>query len=193
MIFMNKYILLFLIVNVISEISLSQSNKSVIKFQAEVQIGPLDGQRGTYVQLQSVNGISYKGYFLGIGTGLDYYFMRSIPLFLELKKNLFNKANTPFIYADGGLEYPWPSNNDKLTLGEINARQGYRFAAGIGYQFAISNKSFLEFNAGYSYKQIKENVLGYSQIFDPRVDWLDYTQHYSYNLNRLSVNIGLIF
>src|SRR3954471_10659348 len=105
MIFMNKYILLFLMVNVVSQISLSQGikiNKSRIKFQAEVQVGPLDGQRGTYIQLQSVNGVSYKGYFLGIGTGLDYYFMRSIPLFLELKKNLFNKGNTPFIYADGG-------------------------------------------------------------------------------------------
>lgn len=183
-------------VNIISEISLSQGNKSNkpgIKFQAEVQVGPVDGQRGTYMQLHSVNGISYKGYFLGIGTGLDYYFIRSIPLFLEVKKNLFNKSNTPFIYADGGLEYPWPSNNDKLNLGEIDAKRGYRFSTGIGYQFPVSNKTFLEFNAGYSYKQIKENVQGYSPIFDPRIDWLDYTQHYSYNLNRLSVNIGLVF
>jgi hypothetical protein len=183
-------------VSILSEISLSQSNnrnKSLIKFQGEVQIGPIDGERGTYMQLQSVNGISYKGYFLGIGTGLDYYFMRSIPLFLELKKNLFNKPKTPFIYADGGLEYPWPSNNDKLTLGEINAKRGYHFSTGIGYQLAVSNKSFIEFNAGYSYKQIKENVPGYIQIYDPRIDWLDYTQHYTYNLNRLSVNIGLVF
>jgi hypothetical protein len=193
---MNKYILVFLIASIISEISLSQVNKinkSTIKFQGEAQLGSIDGERGTYIQLQSINGISYKGYFLGIGTGLDYYFMRSIPLFLELKKNLFNKAKTPFIYADGGLEYPWPSNNDKLTLGQINAKHGYRFSAGIGYQVAVSNKSFIEFNAGYSYKQIKENVPGYTQIYDPRIDWLDYTQHYRYNLNRLSINIGLIF
>src|SRR5881227_3562178 len=99
---MLKYILLFLMVNVISQISISQGNKSNnsgIKFQGEVQVGPLDGQRGTYMQLQSVNGISYKGYFIGLGTGLDYYFMRSIPLFLQLKKKLLNKNNTPFIYA----------------------------------------------------------------------------------------------
>src|SRR5215203_3590562 len=71
------------------------------------QVGIGWGGSGEGLQLQTINGLSYKTYSAGIGIGLDYYWARTIPLFIDLRKNIFSKKQTPFVYADLGLNMPW--------------------------------------------------------------------------------------
>src|SRR5438067_13301438 len=73
--------------------------ENVIRFRSSIVIGTLDGERGTSFQLQSINGIAYKTYSAGIGLGLDYYFMRSIPLFIQLEKSITKHNTSPFVYG----------------------------------------------------------------------------------------------
>ena len=164
-----------------------------IQFEVNVLAGPVDGERGTSAQIEVIPGIKFKGYHVGIGTGVDYYFIRTVPVFLELKKAFTPNKNSVFVYADAGFDYPWPSANNKIAEPQLNFTCGHRLAGGIGYQIAAFKKTFLQMSVGYSYKQLKQNVQGWGTIYDPRVDWFDFTQHYNYKLNRLAFNIGLCF
>ena len=168
-------------------------NIKKVQFEMTVLAGPTDGERGTSAQIEVIPSIKYKGYYIGVGTGVDYYFIRTIPVFLELKKVFTPNTNSVFVYADAGLDYPWPSNNNKLMQGQMDLSNGHRLAGGIGYQISVFKKTFLQLSAGYSYKQLKQYVQGWVTIYDPRVDWFDFTQHYNYKLNRLAFNIGLSF
>ena len=56
------------------------------KFQSQNFIGVLGGEKDASFQIQTINGVQYRTWFSGIGTGLDFYFQRSVPLFLSVGK-----------------------------------------------------------------------------------------------------------
>ncbi len=66
-----------------------------VRFHSINQVGILAGISEANLQLQSVNGIQHKTGFVGLGVGLDYYYARSIPVFIDLRKDIFNKPITP--------------------------------------------------------------------------------------------------
>src|SRR5688572_9219460 len=72
-------------------------------FSSINQIGGLYGSKGTYFQLQTINGIRYKTWFAGIGAGIDLYTRGGFPVFLDVRKDIFEKRSTPFLYADAGI------------------------------------------------------------------------------------------
>lgn len=191
---MKQYLLIVLII--LAHISFSQSiqkNGKKYQFETGIVVGPVDGEKGTSVLMQSISGIKYKSYFIGLGVGLDYYFIRTIPVFVEFRKTLIAKHNSVFLFGDAGYAYPWASSNNKLMMGQMNLSCGHMLSGGVGYQISAFKSSFLQFRASYSYKQIKQTINGWPTINDPRVDWLDYSQHYNYKMNRLAIGMGLIF
>src|SRR5690348_17254089 len=80
--------------------------QSKVKFETNNQIGLLSGSSGNALQLQTINGISYKTVSLGIGIGIDNYYFKTIPLFVDVRKNIFEKKQTPFLYVDAGTNFP---------------------------------------------------------------------------------------
>ncbi len=56
------------------------------QFHSINNIGLLEGQTGSAFQLQSINGMQYKSWYAGIGLGLDFYRYRTIPLFIDFRK-----------------------------------------------------------------------------------------------------------
>src|SRR6476620_3545484 len=79
--------------------------KHALTYNSIALAGLLEGQQGSSLQLKSINGVQHKNLFAGIGVGFDYYFVRSIPLFMDVRKTNFLK--TPlFIYADAGMHMP---------------------------------------------------------------------------------------
>jgi len=131
-----------------------------IKFQSNLQPGILIGQSGSNpaFTISSINGIQSKSWFAGIGIGLDYYgAKRSVPLFIDVKKDLSEKVNTFFLFADAGYNFPWLMDNQKMKFVEkYNASGGLYYETGIGYKFKIFTNTHIGFSAGYSFKQIKE-------------------------------------
>ena len=55
-------------------------------YQGTVHIGMLNGSSSAATNLQTVHGVTYRGWFTGIGIGLDNYSYRTAPLFVELRK-----------------------------------------------------------------------------------------------------------
>src|SRR3977135_1033301 len=78
-----------------------------LSFRSLNFVGLLEGETGSAFQLQTINGLQRNGWFAGIGTGLDYYRYRSIPLFFSVSKKIGNKKSGFFISMDEGLNYAW--------------------------------------------------------------------------------------
>src|SRR5688572_21595778 len=114
--------------------SLAQDNEKKscsCGFQSILNIGLLEGQGGSDFLIQSINGYRYKGWFAGIGAGIDYYRFRSIPLFLDIRKNILNNNFTPFVYADAGIHFPWSKDDESYYWG-ASMSNGLYYDAGIG-------------------------------------------------------------
>lgn len=160
-------------------------------FSSINQAGVLNGSKGAYLQLQTINGIRYKTWFAGIGAGIDYYTHRGFPVFLDVRKDVFNKRSTPFLYADAGIHLV---NNAKEKLSEWYQNtysNGFYGDAGIGYKLGFRSAGGLLVSAGYSYKNINRryeyiNTCGTPNCYE---DYFTYKNYY----HRLSLKLGWQF
>jgi opacity protein-like surface antigen len=160
-------------------------------FSSINQIGVLHGSKGGYFQLQSVNGIRYKTWFAGLGIGIDYYDRPTYPLFVDVRKYIFNKPSTPFLYADGGMHLVGKRVQKAGNWHQNEYYNGVYGDAGIGYAFGLDSKARWLISTGYSYKFSKRK---YEYIPDctggPCTD--SYYTFKSY-FHRLTVKMGLQF
>lgn len=148
----------------------------------------MEGQGGTSFGLQSVNGWKYKTFFAGIGVGIDGYKVRSIPVFADIRKNIFQKPNTPFVYLEGGVNFPWTS--DITDWYRIEYKAGLFYEGGLGYLLPVKGAD-LVFSAGYSFKGYKEERSYTVWCVDG--DCPDRQENWTYQLRRISVRAGLRF
>jgi hypothetical protein len=183
---MKKWILIMLLL-----ISNQMPAQTKYGFQTQIQVGLHEGSVGSAFQLHTINGIRYKTWLAGVGTGLDYYRVRSIPVFLNVQKAFSHSANSPFVYAAGGYNFPWLREKDKdwMTTGE--SKGGLYFDAGIGYQLPVLKNSALYFSGGYSVKKYSSksyyDAIPYYSGPSPAVNTYDFT------FRRLSIKTGLRF
>lgn len=160
-----------------------------VRFHSTNQVGFIQGQEGSALLLQSINGIQYQTYLAGIGVGLDYYKQRSVPLFLALRKNLFPKSNTPFIYIDGGYHFIWKDDATENFI--VTDKKGGIFSdLGIGYNFSAFQSSAVTISLGYSIKNMSET----QNLHPERSSWPPPPgdlQKFEYKLKRYVFKIGL--
>ena len=162
-----------------------------LSFKSQNYIGLLEGEDGSSFQLQTVNGFQYAGWFTGIGTGLDYYRYRSIPVFLSLNKSFGNKTRNFFLLLDGGLNYAWVKKQEPSRWNqsiEQDFKPGLFWASGLGYKIGLKNKDAILINLSYSYKHIKETKL--TPVFCINPPCVPLTERYDYKLNRVSIKLG---
>ena len=165
-----------------------QAQNTKVKFNSLLQVSLVDGEVGPAMALQTINGIQYKTWSGGVGVGLDYYHTRSIPLFLDVRKNILKSDKTPFVYVDGGYNFAWLTDEDKL-YGGIESKGGLYYDAGIGYAVPVLKQSSLFFTAGYSSKKMTSNSVSLPvDIFSSYVP-PSYKQEYT--LRRISIKLGL--
>jgi hypothetical protein len=124
-------------------------------FNSINQVGLLQGSKGGYFQLQSVNGIRYKTWFAGVGAGIDFYERPTIPLFVDVRKYIFNKPATPFLYADAGMHLVEKRVEKVSNWYQNKYYNGFYADAGIGYAFGSHSKNRWLISSGYSYKYSK--------------------------------------
>src|SRR5215467_547922 len=105
-----KYFLTYLFVSWAVTMN-AQENKSVqstnpkpqhaFQFRSINQVGLLEGTDGGAFQIQTINGVQFRTWFLGIGVGIDNYRLRSVPLFVDLRKEF--KVGTNYFFIYGGV------------------------------------------------------------------------------------------
>ena len=183
--------ILFLIFTVCLSAMVSGQQKKTTdtwQFHSILNAGLLEGQKGSAFQLQSVNGMQYKSWFAGIGVGLDYYRYRTIPLFLDIRKEFGSTVNKFFAYADGGINFWWLTDMQTNTADGFH--NGFYTDLGMGYKIRLGKSNHLLLAMGYSLKKLSETYQ--SSYYDPP-DFLLTENRINYNLNRITLKIGWEF
>lgn len=192
---MRKWIFLHLLLFSAALLRAQQSPATCWHFRSINSVGLLSGQKENALLLQTVNGASYKSWFAGIGLGLDYYSFRTLPLFLDLRKEFFKGSDKIFVYADLGISLAWVENSQKSGLINEKFTNGFYDDFGLGYKKQFGRRNALVLGIGYSYKYIRQQSDRYN--FTP--DWLSgfvpgpLTQSLNYSLHRLSLKMGWQF
>lgn len=170
----------------------ASAQKKAYTFQTSVQGGLLEGESGSAFQLHTVNGFQYNTWFAGVGAGLDYYHVRSLPVYLNVRKAFLNSGKTPFVYLSGGYHFPWLKEEDKLWhITETSG--GLYYDAGLGYQLPVMKKSSLFFTVGFSQKAYSQRVDDGMWIASWPRPGPQQTRLFDYNLRRLSIQAGIRF
>ncbi len=156
-----------------------------IRYHGMVQGGVIHGAQDPAFLVQTIQGISYKTWSAGLGAGVDAYFRKSAPLFIDLRKKILDQANSPFLFAGFGRTIVL-DETEKTMYMNTRYKGGSYYDIGLGYQWDMQKKTAFHFSIGYSQKQITETA-NYFYIFDPFIDKMEYT------LRRLTLKAGLSF
>lgn len=161
-----------------------QTIKEPVRFQSILQAGLLLGESETEFEVQSINGIKWKTFSGGIGVGIDNYVFRTIPFFIDLRADILKKQNTPFVFADAGMQFPWVQDAQKSYNIDPEYKSGFYFNAGAGYKINMFKRNAIIFSAAFSLKKVDETeaVCGIVSCTEA------YT--YEYTFRRLSLKVG---
>ncbi|MBO9573271.1 MAG: hypothetical protein J7497_13850 [Chitinophagaceae bacterium] len=163
-----------------------------LKFHSQNYVGLLSGSYGNSLQLQTINGLQWKTLFAGLGTGLDYYYFRSVPLFLSVNKFICPCQRSFFFNVDGGVNWVWETasmKNNFWTTSDYSP--SLYWGAGFGYKIGLkNNRDAFMMGLGYSSKHVKENI---RSAFPCQVPPCPDAERYDYRLNRLSLKVGWQF
>jgi hypothetical protein len=103
----KTFLILLSVIAVISGITAQEIKKEKKIFSSQISSGIVEGEQNTNFHVEILNGIRYKTWFGGIGTGLDYYYYRSIPVYLSGIKYLSPRNHSFFIQGDVGTNFAW--------------------------------------------------------------------------------------
>ena len=165
-----------------------------VKFHSQNYIGALGGEFDAAFQFNTINGIQYGLNFIGIGTGIDYYYIRTVPMFLSLGRYLNERKRSLFLTLDGGTNFVW----DKSTANRFNFFRddgdftpSLYYGAHAGYKLGINKKGSVLMSIGYSAKKIKEKLSTTGPCFFPPCPESD--QKINYKFNRFTFRLGWMF
>lgn len=194
---MKKYFLLtWILIISICSIHAQQVKKHELKFSSINNIGLLSGEIQNKFTIQSINGLKYKSWFAGLGVSLDNYGYRSIPAFIDLRKTFGHYQWSPFVYIDGGINFPlyssdlprkW-SNQDAYKLKNTFYRE-----TGLGVSAKLDKKLKFNFSVGYSYKHFAYTQYNYYYILMNLPYSKPNSSQYDFYYRRIAIRSGLQF
>jgi len=162
------------------------------------QIALLNGDNLVSAQVQLTGGIEKKGWGIGIGAAIDYYKVRTVPLFADLR-TYFGKQRLLFSYLNLGGNIAWPLESQVSYQWQPG---GYRQGSfsnglytdlGIGYAFHGKNNRGLVMSLGYSIKTISETYQeAVYRDFPPYIREF-YDRKLTYQLNNVVLRCGFRF
>ncbi len=182
------FILLFIGLN-----GFAQSKKNNIK--SINTTGLSHGDAGNYLNIKSVNGITKKGWFAGVGLGIDFYKFNSIVVTADCRKYLF-KNNNFGINGAAGYNFPF-ANKNKAGIVTIDSyyseqfRGGLYSTAGLFYEFKLFKKIKGIINPDFNIRRlsiVSKDVMPCLVAPCPET-----ITTYSYNLQTFSIKTGVIF
>jgi hypothetical protein len=190
---MKAYIIVFaLSVMSIHLKAQNKDDKGKINFSSINQIGLISGSQGESSVIQTINGIKKDTWFAGVGVGFDFYDVRGVPLFIDIRKELLHKKNTPFIYGDGGVSFEWLNFIQREQHNFPDVHPGAYYDVGAGWRLGGKNKGGFLMSVGYSFKQAKETAT--QQIYNPvtrTTESSTYSTKYDYR--RVVIKVGFQF
>jgi len=174
-------------------ISLCATAQKKVNFSSQNYAGLLEGEHGSSLQLQTINGVKFSSWFVGLGTGIDWYYRRSIPVFTSVNMDFLKKEKRSF-YLSGnvGINFPWQMNDyyNEWGYNETESSAGVYWSTGLGYKIGMGKgNDALLLQLGYDYKHVSEKVTLPYMVFDS----MGPNDQFDYHLRRLSAKVGWSF
>ena len=170
-----------------------------IAYYGSVQTGLQAGSSDIDISAQILNGIQYKSWVLGIGTGYDGYGLPGIPITLYGQKSFTTLKHKPFVYAQSGMAIALKVNEWNVkAFGKDVYEPGNGFTAefGVGYQWKVGKKIQLLANTGFAYKhhEVLERQVYYiwSSVYPPE-GYPDKFNTIDYYYRRFVCRFGISF
>jgi len=187
--------LFFLLVIGITRISAQASaskNKNLLSnFHSYNTVQLLNGSTTTSAAIISVNGFQFHHFFTGIGVGYDYYYRRSIPLFVETRYNVVGKIRKLQLFANAGANFIVNQQNKNFVNKTGPYKTGRYWSAGFDYFIPVKTDA-LTIGIAYSSKQVIQMVDNYT--WNPLLNRSENIPiKEEYLLNRMAVRLGWVF
>lgn len=187
------FFILLLFVMVKNKNQAQETKKDNKFFSSQISAGIVEGDQNTSFHVEILNGIRYKTWFGGIGTGLDYYYFRSIPVYLSAAKYLSPRNHSFFVQGDAGMNFAWEEEPRFGGWNEISNefKPGLYWNGSIGFATGLDRKNSFSFGLGYSQKNLRQIRELTVMCFNPPCE--NTFETYKYNLKRLTLRIGWQF
>ncbi len=160
------------------------------------QIALLNGSSGAGAQVQLAGGLVKNNWHFGLGTGIDYYELRSVPLYSDVRYH-FGKGKRAFAYANIGYNFSWTENTDDRVyimppaMNTLKQTGGLYTDFGIGYNINMGKNHALALSTGFSVKQMYEEYEELSIWSWPRPVQIDPTiRRFDYAFKRVSFKVA---
>lgn len=167
-------------------------------FYLAPQVGLLNGNSHAGKMFGLTAGLATTDWVYGIGASIDYYKLRSVPVYAEVKRMLGNNKNTPFLYANAGINMDWVLANQHYhqhnwgwgaPLTDCNFSNGHFLETGAGVNIKNKEGKGFSLSLGYSSKSLSESWT--ENIWDPLENKFTPTLRANkYSLNRVVFKVG---
>ena len=165
-----------------------------LSYIGSIEGGILSGSKPVSSFIFTTQGIAYKQYTFGVGSGIDFYPFRSVPLFADVKRRFGTKAVQPFVQAAAGINFTSPGSSDaklfSIYSGDGHFTNGFFAKGGGGLLFRAQKKWKLSLSAGYSYKTASYTYKAFTG--NP---WVGQMQPLKdmYHYNRWYIGVGILW
>ncbi len=160
------------------------------------QAGLLNGDQYVSGQVTLVGGIERNGWGFGIGSGVDYYKVRTVPVFIDLRRSFTINKWPLFAYANVGWNIAAPLSTQLRTSGgwwyqaDNKYNSGWLGEAGFGYSFLNKQKKDFQLGLGFSTKTLEETYTETVYRDFPPYGSTQEQRRLNYTFNRVILKIG---
>lgn len=174
-------------------VAVTAQKKTPVAWYIRPQATLLNGDHKVSGAMQLSSGVQWGNWYMGLGGAVDYYKVRSVPLFAECLRQLnHHKKESPFAYLRLGYDIAWPLHYQHTkTIWNAPAsvfNNGWYAEGGLGYSWQIGDGEKLQLSLGYSGKTVKEI---YSEYVGGPTPGIIANRTLKYTFNRLA--FGLAF
>ncbi|MEO5891784.1 MAG: hypothetical protein ABIQ31_16170 [Ferruginibacter sp.] len=151
----------------------------------------LNGSTITSLAINSVNGFQFKKIFAGIGTGFDYYYHVTVPLFIEARIDVLETKGKLQLFGNGGLNFPFAVQNRKFETNTGDYKTGSLYGAGVDYLIPAKTEAFI-IGIAFSNKQVIQRTG--NTVWNPVLNRSENIPIKNiYSLNRIAIRLGWMF
>ncbi|MEO6548313.1 MAG: hypothetical protein ABIN94_09950 [Ferruginibacter sp.] len=171
--------------------TVAKQHNRLNKFHSFNTLQILNGSSTTSVGLTTVNGLQFGKLFAGVGTGFDYYYHRSVPLFIEARLDLVKRKGKLQLFGNGGLSFPFSAPNTKFEFDVGSYKTGSMYGAGLDYLAMIKKEAII---LGVGFNNKTNILLRESVVWNPIINMTENIPvRDNYSLNRIALRIGWMF
>lgn len=188
---MVAWLLVVLANNINAQDTSKKNSDRMTHFHSFNTVQILNGSTTTSFAINTVNGFQFSKFFVGIGTGFDYYYHTTVPLFLEARFDLLKRRRKLQLFADGGLSFPFSSQNANLEYKTGPYKKGSLYGIGFDYLIPVKKEAVI-IGVAFSNKQVIQIVD--HNVWNPLLNKVEnIPSEDKYSFNRIAIRVGYMF